>query len=97
MQKYYFALVMGEWGAKVVNAPATKERSEWYCSSRIKRSRQKRVFLEKFEQATLIQASPITDRTHQIRVHASILYIIQLRGMTDMVIVVLMPIQAVRY
>jgi 23S rRNA pseudouridine955/2504/2580 synthase len=73
VRKYYFALVMGEWknSCKVVNAPLLKNEvnSIVRVNPNGKPSETRFSVLEKFTQATLVQASPITGRTHQIRVH----------------------------
>ncbi|MBG0756015.1 23S rRNA pseudouridine(955/2504/2580) synthase RluC [Vibrio cidicii] len=73
VRKYYFALVMGEWknSCKVVNAPLFKNEvnSIVRVNPNGKPSETRFSVLEKFTQATLVQASPITGRTHQIRVH----------------------------
>lgn len=77
IQKTYFAIVQGKWrGTKLVEAPLLKyllrsgERMV-KVDPEGKHAQTQIQVVESYEQATLIQAKPITGRTHQIRVHCA--------------------------
>ncbi|MBV7597869.1 23S rRNA pseudouridine(955/2504/2580) synthase RluC [Aeromonas sp. sia0103] len=76
MRKQYLALVRGQWQShvKVVNAPLRK--NDLQSGERVVRvnsdgkpSETRFRIAREFAEATLVECSPITGRTHQIRVH----------------------------
>ncbi|HDN9021086.1 TPA: 23S rRNA pseudouridine(955/2504/2580) synthase RluC [Aeromonas salmonicida] len=76
MRKQYLALVRGQWQphVKVVNAPLRKNDLQSgervvRVSSDGKPSETRFRIARQFTEATLVECSPITGRTHQIRVH----------------------------
>lgn len=78
MDKVYQALVIGKWSTRkqLINAPLLK--NELQSGERVvrvhpegKESQTRFAVLENYSGCTLVEASPLTGRTHQIRVHAA--------------------------
>jgi len=76
VQKHYLALVHGSWPENLVEVDAPLQKQELASGERIvrlsdegKASRTRFRVLERYKQATLVEAMPETGRTHQIRVH----------------------------
>lgn len=78
VQKTYIALLVGQWARKklIVNAPLQKNQTQGgermvFISKAGKDAETLFRRLALFHDSTLVEASPKTGRTHQIRVHAA--------------------------
>lgn len=73
VRKYYYALVKGKWDNNCTKIEAPLLKNEVNSIVRVNAKGKPSVTYFKikhmFEQACLVQASPLTGRTHQIRVH----------------------------
>jgi 23S rRNA pseudouridine955/2504/2580 synthase len=77
IQKFYHALVIGQWPDQMREVNAPLKKNELSSGERIvrvdssgKQSRTLFRVLQRYDSCSLVEAKPITGRTHQIRVHA---------------------------